>query len=109
MFDQRQPDRKTLQLCSQVAEMLSMILSEMEDDVLRDLMVEDVIPAPNASQLLVTLRPAPSAMQFNPIAALEALHAASKDLRLEVAGAINRRRAPTLLFRVLELGSTRQE
>lgn len=109
MFGDKRPQRKTLQLCSQVAETLSMVLAEMPDDVLRDLMVEDVRPAPDASQLLVTLRPAPSAVLFNAARAQEALQAAAKDIRLEVAGAINRRRAPTLIYRVLDPGSERTE
>src|SRR5437588_11903946 len=98
MFHARKSSRKALQLCSQVAETLSMVLAEMPDEVLRDLMVEDVQPAPDASQLMVLLRPAPSAVGFDMVRALEHLQAAAKDLRLEVAGAIHRRRAPTLLF-----------
>jgi ribosome-binding factor A len=108
MFPARKVSRKTLQLCSQVAETLSMVLGEMPDEVLRDLMVEEVQPAPDSSQLLVLLRPAPSAVAFDAVRALEHLNAAAKDLRLEVAGAIHRRRAPTLLFRVLGAGSSRQ-
>src|SRR4051812_16794246 len=49
-------DRKTRQLCSQVTQALSLILaSEFDDDVLLALNVLAVEPAPNESQLLVTL------------------------------------------------------
>jgi ribosome-binding factor A len=109
MFPDRQVSRKTLQLCRQVAETLSMVLAEMPEDVLRDLMVEDVRPAPDSSQLLVVLRPAPSALRFDAVRALEQLQTVAKDLRMEVAAAINRRRAPTLLFQVLAAGSLREE
>ncbi len=108
MFRDQRPSRKTLQLCSQVAETLSMVLAEMPDDVLRDLMVEEVLPAPDASQLLVVLRPAPSAVLFDPIRALEVLQATAQDIRMEVASAIHRRRVPTLLYRVLDPGSARE-
>lgn len=109
MFPNRQASRKTLQLCQQVAETLSMVLAEMPDDVLRDLMVERVQPAPDAAQLLVLLRPAPSAFAFDAAQAQAHLEAAAKDIRMEVAAAINRRRAPTLLYQVLDAGSERLE
>jgi hypothetical protein len=45
--------RKDLQLCRQVAETLQLVLGDCGDDVLRDLHVVRVVPAPDASQLLV--------------------------------------------------------
>jgi ribosome-binding factor A len=108
MFRNDQPSRKTLQLCAQVAETLSMILAEMPDDILRDLMVEEVQPAPDSSQLLVLLRPAPSAVNFDPVQAQAHLAEVSRDIRMEVAAAINRRRVPTLLYQVLSVGSQRR-
>ena len=51
-------NRKTLQLCSQVADTLNLVLSgECADDVLQSLHVVAVKPAPNASQLLVVVSP----------------------------------------------------
>ena len=50
-------DRKVRQLCSQVAETLSLVLSgECADELLQNLEVVAVDPAPNASLLLVTVR-----------------------------------------------------
>src|SRR5271170_3715087 len=58
----RVENRKALQLCSQVAETLALVLTgESGDDLLRDLLVESVVPYPTASRLLVTLIPTISA------------------------------------------------
>lgn len=92
-------DRKALQLCAQVAETLEQVFAEQEDDALRDLHVESVDPAPDSSHLLVTVRPL--AQQADPIAIMGRLNEASVDLRLEMAGAITRRRVPALTFRVV--------
>src|SRR5438132_969041 len=49
-------NRKTLQLCSAVAEVLGYALAwELGDDLLSQLQVESVVPAPDSSRLLVTL------------------------------------------------------
>src|SRR5262249_61660126 len=95
------PNRKALQLCSQVAETLSGVLAgELGDDVLRDLLVESVTPAPNSSRLLVTLRPAPGAPAPDPAVVAGRLDRARDRLRAEVAAAVHRRRAPDLTFRL---------
>lgn len=62
-----------------------------------DVELVDVQPAPNASRLAVTLR-APS--DWTAAALLEELEKVQGYLRAEVAGAIDRKRAPTLIFRV---------
>ena len=92
-------NRKTLQLCSQVMETLSGVLAEQRDDVLRDLLVAGVRPA-GGGRLLVRVTPAPSAQVREPAVILEHLAAAHGLLRSEVAAAINRRKAPDLLFEV---------
>jgi ribosome-binding factor A len=95
------PNRKALQLCSQVAETLAGVLTgELEDDVLRDLLVVSVTPAPNSSRLLVTVRPAPGAPAPDPGDLAERLSRARERLRAEVARAIHRRRVPDLTFRL---------
>lgn len=91
--------RKALQLCSQVAETLGQVLAEQEDDDLRDLQVVEVAPAPDASHLLVTVRP--FSPQADPVALLSRLGDASGRLRTEIASAVTRRRAPALTFRVV--------
>lgn len=91
--------RKTSQLCRQVAITLDELLAEQPDDVLRDLTVVDVIPAPDASRLLVTVAPGPVAQPVHPLTVIEHLHQAAGSLRSEIASAISRRRTPSLEFR----------
>jgi ribosome-binding factor A len=95
-------DRKVRQLCAQVAETLSLVLSgECGDELLQNLEVLAVDPAPNASQLLVTVRLADADDPANSAEVSARLAAISGKLRCEVASAITRKRAPTLIFRVL--------
>jgi len=95
----RKPDRKLLQLCSQVAETLSQVLSgECNDDILRSLQVAAVTPAPDSSQLLVVVAPALAGERLDPPLVLARLSASAGRLRSEVAAAITRRRAPRLVF-----------
>ena len=91
----RVPNRKALQLCGQVARALDGVLRTCGDDVLRDLTVASVVPAPNAGRLLVTVSGPVEAGR-----ALEHLRRAAGLLRSEVAAAVHRRRAPELTFRV---------
>jgi ribosome-binding factor A len=100
---QNKQDRKTQQLCQQVEQTLSLVLSgEFSDELLQSLIVESVIPAPNASQLLVTVRiengheDAP-----DPSVVLERLDRVVGRLRSEVAVSITRKRAPGLKFQVV--------
>lgn len=95
------PNRKALQLCTQVARALMGVFAECGDDALRDLLIESVTPAPNSSRLLVTVLPA---APIEPAVVLEHLERARGKLRSEAVAAIHRRRAPDLLFRVLEPG-----
>jgi hypothetical protein len=95
------PNRKALQLCAQVTRTLMGVFADCGDDVLRDLFIESVIPAPNAGRLLVTVRPA---VLLETAVVLEHLEHARAKLRSEAVAAIHRRRAPDLLFRVLQSG-----
>src|SRR3954452_8359331 len=94
------PGRKTLQLCGQVRETLSGVLAEQRDEVLRDLLVASVTPA-GGGRMLVRVTPAPSAAPHDPAVLLERLAAAHGALRSEVPAAINRRKAPDLVFEVV--------
>lgn len=95
----RRPHRKTLQLCSQIQRTLEYVLSgEMDDDVLRGLMVQEVRPAPDASRLLVTVIPLDEGVSAETI--LHKLAIASRRLRTEIARSINRRKTPQLTFEV---------
>lgn len=94
--------RKCLQLCRQIAETLDLVLSgECDDEVLQNLQVVSVVPAPNASRLLVTVVCDVADGPTDSQAVLERLERQSARLRCEVAGAIHRRRTPTLAFQVL--------
>jgi hypothetical protein len=94
-------DRKLRQLCSQVARTLNAVLAgECGDDLLRDLVVESVTPAPSSARLLVTVALAPTAPDHDPGLLSERLERARGLLRVAVAGAIRRRRAPDLLFQI---------
>ncbi|CAN5650135.1 hypothetical protein BH23PLA1_BH23PLA1_01320 [soil metagenome] len=101
--DLRRPaiSRKALQLCGQVARTLEGVLAgELDDDVLRNLLVVSVVPAPDESRLLVTVGPCAPGLPFDPLQVMAHLSAASVRLRAEVAADITRRRAPTLIFQV---------
>jgi len=100
-FSNQRPDRKSLQLASQVAEVISMVLCEQEDDLVRDLMVESVIPLPNGSRLLVSLTPAISARSLDLSKAMEHLQSVQAAIKSEVANSITRRKVPDLIFRIL--------
>jgi ribosome-binding factor A len=93
-------NRKTQQLCHQVAQALSQILSsEFDDDLLLGLSVLAVEPAPNESQLLVTLHyDGPEPADHAEI--LRRLTSVTGFLRAQVAAAITRKRAPQLAFRL---------
>jgi len=94
--------RKTRQLCRQVEQTLCLVLTgECPDEVLQSLLVESVVPAPNASQLLVTVRQAAGDEPATTLEILERLAAVEGQLRFAVATAVTRKRAPKLLFQVL--------
>lgn len=92
-------NRKALQLAAQVERTLVQIFAgECADEVLGDLRVESVVPAPDSGHLLVTLAPAEQSPELDVV--LEHLHRAAGRLRTEVACAIHRRKAPELHFRL---------
>jgi ribosome-binding factor A len=96
--------RKVNQLCRQVGQTLDEVLAECGDAVLQGLRVEGVEPFPDASRLLVTVafidnRPREMA-QVGLV--VNHLHRASGHLRCEVATAVTRKRAPSLLYRLAD-------
>lgn len=98
----RRPDRKTLQMCSQVQRTLDQVLSgELGDDRLRDLYVSQVVPAPDAHCLMVSVSPLGFAKDFQPQVVLARLAECTGRLRSELARAINRKKTPELMFRVV--------
>ncbi|WP_145277220.1 ribosome-binding factor A [Tautonia plasticadhaerens] len=98
-------DRKTMQLCSQVQRTVEqVILGDLDDDVLRNLCVLAVEPAPDESRLLVTVGPFASNVEIDPLQVMQHLGAASAHIRTEVAAAITRRKTPTLVYQVARPG-----
>jgi ribosome-binding factor A len=97
--EDRHVGRKLLQLCRQVSRTLSEVLADCGDESLRDLVVANVSPAAGPGRLLVTLH----ATSLKDRAVLdERLARASGMLRSEVARAVHRRKAPELIFHVIE-------
>ena len=92
-------NRKARQLCGQVADTLNLVLSgECGDELLRNLQVVAVTPAPDATQLLVLVAQAVEGELVDATDVLARLGASEGRLRALVAAAITRRRAPKLLF-----------
>ena len=89
---------KDLQVCRQVFDALTYALAELDDPTIAELSLASVMPAPNASRVLVTL--VPTRDGIDPAAALERLRGAMPDLREEVAAELTRKRVPELVFRV---------
>jgi ribosome-binding factor A len=98
----RRLNRKARQLCQQVAETLSLVLSgEFDDEQLQSLLVVAVEPAPNAAQLLVTLQTDGPCNREQAEEISAKLEAVSGRLRCEVAASITRKRAPRLMYRIV--------
>lgn len=87
--------RKTLQLCEQASDAISVALAECGDPLLHDLVVEAVRPAPSASRLRVVVSAPVGAGAHAVLAALEKVRGW---LRHEVATQISRKRTPELCF-----------
>jgi ribosome-binding factor A len=105
---QKVANRKARQLCGEVSRTLGSILAgECADEVLRDLLVVSVVPAPNSSRLLVTVSRGTEPPPEDAVPRiLEHLERARGLLRTEMAAALHRRRVPDLTFRVLRSSET---
>lgn len=92
-------DRKTLQLCGQVAHIIESVLNgDLRDDDLSGLHVVSVVPTAHASRLLVTVAPGPCPPAVSAETILSKLQAQSRRIRAEVSTAITRRKTPELVF-----------
>jgi ribosome-binding factor A len=97
-------DWKTLRFCKQVEEALSIALAGgCGDEILGELGVESVEPAPDASHLLVTVCFLSKKHIPDPLETLQRLHKATGWLRLQVGAAIARKKVPELAFRLAPL------
>jgi len=104
------PDYHTAALCKQVRRAVAMTLAgECSDEVLQSLVVDEVLPAPNAGRLLVRvlLRPPPpdaTATKISVVDVLERLARVHGLLRESVSESIVRKRTPELIFDVIPVG-----
>lgn len=95
-------DRKTLQLCRQIADTLNYVLSgELNDDVLRNVYVDSVQPAPDASRLMVSVALIDPKDTTPADKVLHRLGLWSPRIRSEVAQSIHRRKTPELSYCVV--------
>ena len=89
-------DRKTLQLCRQVERALILALAgECDDELLRDISVNKVVPAGGAGHLVVCVV-VPATISVTQV--LTRLDTRSGRLRSIIAAAICRKRTPMLSF-----------
>jgi ribosome-binding factor A len=90
---------KDLQLCRQVQETLGLALSELNDPILDELILEAVNPAPSAARVEVLLVPINDRVDVE--AAKARLDEVAGELRAEVAAEVSRRKVPELVFRIV--------
>ncbi len=96
-------NRKTMQLSRQIAETLDMVLTgECNEEQLYSLRVMSVQPAPDASQFLVSIQSTLPRDQVDREEIHRLLEIHTGHFRYEVAGAITRKRAPSLIFQLIE-------
>ena len=96
------PDYKTAALCKQVRRVVSLALAgECGDPVLQSLIVDEVLPAPNAGRLLVRAFLPKGDASVGVIAVLQRLAAVEGVLRASVAEGISRKRTPELVFDII--------
>jgi len=96
----RSAEWRTLRFCKQVEEALAVAFAGgCGDEVLAELGVESVVPAPDAGHLLVTVSFLSKVRIPDPLETLTRLHKATGWLRLQVGASIARKRVPELAFR----------
>lgn len=97
----RRAQIKDAQLCTAVAETVSLVLAGSDSDLLLSAYVMEVLPAPDASRLLVRVEVPPD---LDLDAVHDALTRALPLLRDEIASSVARKKTPTLLFEVRPAG-----
>lgn len=99
----QKPDYHLSQLCQQVFEALTYILADGDvASPLDPLRVVTVVPAPDCSRLAVILWPDTDPASFNLARTLDTLERSAGRIRCEVAASISRKKAPSLVFQVLD-------
>jgi ribosome-binding factor A len=103
-FRADKPDYKTAALCKQARRALSLALAgECGDPVLQTLIVDEVLPAPNAGRLLVRVLVRTHNGVPSVIDVLQRLAHVHGLLRASIGEAIVRKRTPELSFDVIAL------
>ena len=98
---------KDQQLCSQVSHALSYCISEGEpQEIMECLQVQAVVPAPDASRLMVTVSFDSGDESISYDSVVEALESNNSRLRFEVSQAINRKKTPQLAFCLIPFEAT---
>lgn len=93
--------RKTQQLCRQVERRLSLVFAgELEDPILEGLVICSVtaVAGPSLLKVEVEVPETPDGVHRDAALVLERLAVATQWLRSEIAGAINRKRTPQIIF-----------
>ncbi len=98
---------KDQQLCTQVSQALSYCISEGEPpEIMECLQVEAVVPAPDASRLMVTVSFDSGDESVSYDSVVQAIESNNSRLRFEVSQAINRKKTPQLAFCLIPFGAT---
>ena len=103
----RKENRKTKQLCQQVARTLNLCLNDCHDPIVESMFLEAVQPAPDSSCLLIHVQC--DMDDFDHTEALQAIRNQTARLQFEIARSINRKRVPNLLFSVSAPGGKSHE
>ena len=100
-------NRKTQQLCQQVARTLNLCINDCDDLLVESMFVIAVIPAPDSSCLMVHVLCDVDDFDHND--AMVAIQNQTTRLQFEIARSIHRKRVPNLLFWVSVAGGERDE
>jgi ribosome-binding factor A len=95
--------RKDLQVCKQAKMAIDAALAASSDEVLRDLRVQRVEPAPDARRLRVHIGVPEWVFGGHEQSVREHFKSARGFLRCEVAAAVSRKRVPQLLFELVPI------
>ena len=100
----RKGDRKTQQLCQQVARALNLCLNDCDDPIVQLMYLVNVIPAPDSSCLMVHVECDNS--EYQHADAMMAIRNQTARLQFEISRSINRKRVPNLIFSVSMAGGS---
>jgi ribosome-binding factor A len=103
----QQGDRKTKQLCQQVARTINLCLNDCDDPIVQSMFLVGVQPAPDSSCLLLHIEC--DVDNFDHGAAMLAIRSQVARLQFEISRAINRKRVPNLTFSVCITGGQGNE